>query len=89
MAITVELEEKKRIFKCKVCDSELPDTEHLESHYEVHQHESKPVPTSDQYFPQPPWSANVDEALTLVVRVLCKTAKIDVKKKKGKTEICW
>lgn len=90
MAITFELEEKKRVFKCKICDLELPDREHLERHYEVHQHKSKPVPYGDPYFPQPLWSANVDGALTPLARVLFgKTDETDRrKKKKGNTEIC-
>lgn len=47
--------------RCKICDAELPDKEHLERHKQVHRHhKSKPEPYGDPYFPQPIFSANVE-----------------------------
>lgn len=47
--------------RCKVCDAELEDREHLERHLEIHKHhKAHPTAYGDPYFPQPIWSANVD-----------------------------
>lgn len=77
--------EKKKSIKCKICDLELPDKEHLERHYEVHRRQkSKPVPYGDPYFPLPMWSANVDGALTPLARVLFGKTEDDLNRKKKK-----
>lgn len=68
-------------FRCKICDAELLDKEHLERHYKVHS-KPKPTPYGNPYFPQPMWSANVEGAYTPLARMLFGKTEEDKKRKK-------